>query len=382
MRQLLILLHKYTGLIAGVLLTITALSGSLLVFDRELDELLTPSTASFEPAAELAPFQLALDNARAVVNNGTEPTRLMLGRHAAAPHIIRFPTPAGAAGPIEVSVNPGTGEALAVRTWGEYPVTWIYHLHMALLAGHSGEIVVGIMGFCLLFFCLSGVVIWWPKISQGKRQWRRAFTIKRGVGFFRLNYDLHKTTGIYLLPVFIMLAVTGIEIVWHEPFERVVAAVLPIREDPNPVSQIGPGQVDIDTAAEIAQSVFPESRLARLYLPANELAPWRVTFMHPEEWWNEYGASTVYIDRYNGAVLDVWDSRELPAGSSFLTWMFPLHNGDALGMPGRIVVFISGLLMAGLFVTGLYMWLKKRRPRKQGSIAAEDQLLDLQINPD
>lgn len=382
MRQLFILFHKYTGLTLGVLLAVTALSGTLLVFDRELDELLAPATADFEPADELAPFQLALDNARAAVNNGTEPTRLMLGRHAGAPHIIRFPTPEGAAGPIEVSINPGTGEALEVRTWGEYTVTWIYHLHLAFLAGHTGEIVVGIMGFCLLFFCISGVIIWWPKIRNGRRQWQRALSIKRDGGFFRLNYDLHKTTGIYFLPVFVMLAITGIEIVWHEPFEKVVAAVLPVQETPNPVSRPGPEQITIDDATRIGRSVFPESRIARLYLPASDQAPWRVTFMHPGEWWNEYGASTVYIDQYNGAVLDVWDSRALPAGNTFLTWMFPLHNGDALGMPGRILVFLSGLLMTGLFVTGIYMWLKKRRPRTRQDRPVEEQLLDLQASTD
>lgn len=381
-RQLFILLHKYTGLSLGVLLTVTALSGSLLVFDRELDEWLTPETADFAPATELAPFQLALDNARAAVNNGTEPTRLMLGRHAGAPHIVRFPAPTGAAGPIEVSINPGTGEALTVRTWGEYPVTWIYHLHLAFLAGAVGELVVGIMGFCLLLFCLTGVVIWWPKISKGQRQWRRAFTVRTKAGAFRFNYDLHKTTGIYLLPVFIMLAITGIEIVWHDPFEQVVAAVLPVREDPDPVSQPGPEKISIDQAAAIGQSVFPESRIARLYLPASVQAPWRVTFMHPGEWWNEYGASTVYIDQYQGTVLDVWDARDLPAGSTLLTWMFPLHNGDALGLPGRILILLSGLFMTGLFITGIYMWLKKRRPEKARLNLPDEQILTLRTSQD
>ncbi len=379
MRQLLIVLHKYTGLSLGVLLTVTAISGSLLVFDRELDELLTPDTVSFEPSSSLAPFQTALDSATAAVNNGTEPTRLMLGRHPNAPHIIRFPTPEGAPGPIEVSINPGTGEALAVRTWGEYPVTWIYHLHLEFFAGHRGELIVGFLGFCLLFFCVSGVIIWWPKMSQGQRQWRRALTIKRGAGSFRLNYDLHKTAGLYLLPAFVIIAISGIEIVWHDPFQAAVATVLPIREDPNPLSVPGPGVISIDDAAAIGQSVFPESRMARLYIPATETAPWRVTFMHPGEWWNEYGASTVYIDRYSGAVLDIWDARELPAGSKLLTWMFPLHNGDALGMPGRIVVFLSGMLMAGLFGTGVYMWLKKRRPvtqkKKRATEAADLQMV-------
>ncbi len=368
MHSLLVYLHKYVGLILGLLLSITGLSGSLVVFDRELDEALTPQTADFAPATTLASFDLALDNARAAVNNGTEPTRLMLGRHNGAPHIVRFPTPEGARGPIEVSLNPGTGEVLAVRNWGEYPVTWIYNLHLNFFGGHRGEMLVGIMGFCMLFFCLSGLFIWWPK----RGQWLRALTIRRDAGTFRFNYDLHKTVGIYFLPVFLMLAITGIEIVWHDPFEKVVAAVLPVQDEPAPSSSVQGEPLGMDAAAAAAQAVFPDSQMARLYVPSTADDVWEVTFMHPEETWSEYGASSVYLDQYSGEVLDVWDARELSAGSTFLEWMFPLHNGDALGLIGRLVVFIAGLLPALLFGTGVYMWLKKRRKSR-----SENKLLSL-----
>lgn len=353
------------GLILGLLLSITGLSGSLIVFDRELDEFLDPATADFEPATTLAPFDVAVANARAAVDNGTEPTRLMLGRHAGAPHIVRFPTPPGALGPIEVSIDPGSGDVLTVRHWGEYPVTWIYRLHLNFFGGERGELLVGIMGFCFLFFCLSGIIIWWPRTGK----WRRAFTVRRRAGTFRLNFDLHKVLGLYFLPVFILLSITGIEIVWHEPFERVVAAVLPVQEAPAPVStpvaSTAPGTtpLSMDEAAARARAVFPGSRIGRLYTPSSAEDAWEVTFMHPGERWREYGASSVYIDQYGGEVLAVWDARELSAGSTLLTWMFPLHNGDALGLVGRIVVFIAGLLPAALFGTGVYMWWYKRRRR-------------------
>lgn len=367
MQTLLIQLHKYTGLIVGLLLSVTGISGSLLVFDRELDELLTPQTSNFEPAQELASFELALQNASAAVANGTEPTRLMVGRDNGAPHIVRFPTPAAAPGPIEVSIHPGTAEVLAVRGWGEYPVTWIYHFHLAFLAGHAGEILVGILGICMLFFCISGVVIWWPKNGA----WKRAFTIRRDAGTFRFNFDLHKVIGIYFLPLFIVLAFTGIEIVWHEPVENLVAAVLPVSEEPSPRS-LNPSasantRLNADSVADSARTIFPDSRINRIYLPADSEGTWRVTFIQPHETWREYGPSSVYIDQYSGAVLDVLDSRDLPAGSTFLQWMFPLHNGDALGLLGRLLVFIAGLLPAVLFGTGVYMWLKKRR-RTQTSL--------------
>lgn len=364
MRLLLLQLHKYTGLILGLLLSITGLSGSMVVFDRELDEFLTPVTADFEPADTLASFNVALDNARAAVNNGTNPTRLALGRDNSAPHIIRFPTPPGKPGPIEVSINPGTADVLAVRHWGEYPVTWFYHLHLAFLGEERGELLVGFMGICLLFFCLSGLVIWWPgKSGTGKRNWYRALTISRNRGAYRFNFDLHKSAGIYFFAILLMLAITGIEIVWHEPVHNLIASVLPVDEEVVPQSTpASTPPISMDAAALIAQGEFPQADLVRLYVPAANTDTWRVTFRHPEDWWAEYSTTTVYVDQFSGEVLQVWDGREQPVGNKVLDWLFPLHNGDALGLPGRIVVFLAGLMPSLLFGTGVYLWWRKRRP--------------------
>ncbi len=362
MRAIMILLHKYIGLFLGLLLSITGISGSLVVFDRELDEFLAPETANFARAESLASIELALDNAAAAVDNGSSPTRIMLGRDLAAPHIVRFPAPADSPGPIEVSIDPGTAQALAVRTWGEYPVTWFYHLHLSFFGGVVGEYLVGIMGFCMLFFSVSGIVIWWPK----KGRWRRALTIKRNAGAFRFNFDLHKTVGVYFTPLFLMLALTGMEIVWHEPAEKLVSAFLPVTEIAEPASlERNVPRVSADLVAASAQEIFPDSAIMRIYMPDTADATFSVTFKHPEEPWAEYARSSVTVDQYSGEVLSVWDGRKAPAGNVFLDWLFPLHNGDALGLIGRWLVFISGLLPALLFGTGLYMWWRKRKPEKQ-----------------
>ncbi|WP_375293324.1 PepSY domain-containing protein [Siccirubricoccus sp. G192] len=42
-----------------------------------------------------------------------------------------------------------------------------------------------------------------------------------------------------------------------------------------------------------------------------------------------------------------------------------LHGGALLGMPGRILVFLSGLAMPVLFATGLAAWLLRRRNRRR-----------------
>ncbi|MAY01407.1 MAG: hypothetical protein CMQ38_00340 [Gammaproteobacteria bacterium] len=365
MRQTLLLLHKYAGLVLGLVLSVIGISGSLIVFDRELDELIAPHTADFEPAASLASIDLALANATREVGNGSKATRIQLGRHAGAPHIARFPGPPDAPGSIEVTINPGNAEVTAVRTWGEYTVTWFYYLHYALLAGEAGHIFVGVMGIVMLFFCISGVVIWWPRLGG----WRRAFTMKRGLGAFRLNLDLHKLIGIYSLLIFLLLSVTGIEIVFPQPVEATVDSLFAVEEFPNPEVEVpaAASPLSVDAIMAVAQSALPESQMYRIYLPGADSVPYRLSFIHPEEIWTEYGASTVWVDQYNGEVITVWDSRSIPLGNKILSWFFPLHNGDALGIVGRWLIFISGFLPAILFGTGLYMWLHKRRITKRSA---------------
>jgi uncharacterized iron-regulated membrane protein len=38
---------------------------------------------------------------------------------------------------------------------------------------------------------------------------------------------------------------------------------------------------------------------------------------------------------------------------------YQLHTGRILGLPGRILIFLSGLLVALLSMTGVYIWARK-----------------------
>lgn len=41
----------------------------------------------------------------------------------------------------------------------------------------------------------------------------------------------------------------------------------------------------------------------------------------------------------------------------------PLHSGRILGLPGRILISVMGLVVAMLSVTGIAIWARKRRAR-------------------
>ncbi len=51
------------------------------------------------------------------------------------------------------------------------------------------------------------------------------------------------------------------------------------------------------------------------------------------------------------------------AADIFVQAQFPLHSGRILGLPGRILISFMGVVVAALSVTGIVIWLKKRKAR-------------------
>lgn len=48
----------------------------------------------------------------------------------------------------------------------------------------------------------------------------------------------------------------------------------------------------------------------------------------------------------------------------YLQSQFSLHSGYLLGIPGRMLIALSGLVVAMLSVTGVYVWWRKRGARR------------------
>ncbi|BBA32138.1 putative iron-regulated membrane protein [Methylocaldum marinum] len=51
------------------------------------------------------------------------------------------------------------------------------------------------------------------------------------------------------------------------------------------------------------------------------------------------------------------------AGNTMTSWLFALHEANVFGLPYRFFVCLLGLAIVMLSVTGIVIWLKKRRAR-------------------
>lgn len=344
------------------------ITGSLLVFYVELDELLNPELVIENSSSLRLSYQQLFDATRQAEPQRLRGWRLEIPQNPERMLTARYYKPEETEhmgfAPLLVSVNPYTGEVVKKRFWGDFLMTWIYDLHYTLLLAHTGKIIMSIVGGLLLLSLLSGVYLWWPR--SGK--WGGALTIKSKASKQRFTYDLHKVSGVYGLVVMLVLTFTGICLEIPEYANPIIGFFSPLQEPPKPQSLPPPATqsvIGIDKAVSIAQTVFPEAELRWIETPNDAQGCFRINLLQAGEVNRRFPKTNVWVDQYSGNILHVHNPFEFTAGDTFIRWLHPLHSGEAFDMPGRLLVLLTGLTCPLLFVTGILRWLQKQRVKRQ-----------------
>ncbi|HEV8408787.1 MAG TPA: PepSY-associated TM helix domain-containing protein, partial [Sphingomicrobium sp.] len=76
------------------------------------------------------------------------------------------------------------------------------------------------------------------------------------------------------------------------------------------------------------------------------------------------GPVTYYLDGQKGRLVEKDDPYHDSWGRKVTRSLYPLHSGDVAGPFGIAIIFVLGLALAEMCVTGFYTWLKKRESRK------------------
>ena len=103
-------------------------------------------------------------------------------------------------------------------------VSKMLDLHDNLLAGPTGRKVNGLGALALLAVAVTGMVIWWP----GSKTWRRSLTLKRGVGWKRLNWHLHSMIGFWSLAFMLVFGLSGLYLSFPESVQDLADRLEPL----------------------------------------------------------------------------------------------------------------------------------------------------------
>lgn len=360
-------LHRWLGLFIGSWFALVGLSGSILVFEDEVDAWLNPQLLTdqrrgpqLQPHAIIERVAEAFPLARVErIRPPREPGEVYRITFRVAPH-LRTGSPRAEAMLSAVSGEVlGTREADVVGITRPYWMRTLYEFHRNVLLGNFGSNIVGIAGFLLMTAALSGFATAWPRNRRG---WPRLIGVKLRAGLTRILFDVHRSSGVVLFTLLMLATVTGSTLVYVNYAREIVSVFSPVAPFPVVPWRETPAD-DWPSFERVVQTVrtqYPQHAVTEIHLPSKPTAGY-LFHLKGEGDVHRLGDTIVWVHPGSGEILFERSARSRTRGESVMHWLFPLHSGTAFGTAGKIAMCVTGLAMLLMFPTGLWVWLRKRR---------------------
>lgn len=374
-------LHKWLGLLSGLVVLIVSLTGCVYVFHDDLKVLFYPDKYYIaqqsvnNQSAQALPLSTLTAIAQNALPDGEEVSRIDLYPAKDRTWIFRAVKTNEDALTYtayfkynkRVFIDPYTGKVQAVENSKTEFFQLVLQLHMNLLLGKKiGHTVVSVSTIMFLILTVTGLVLWWPKKWKFK-------TLKKGLSFDfsvkwkRLNYDLHNVLGFYSLLFALLLGFTGLlfsypslkefysnsfnKLSTNEPAKTISFNTVPQQKASS-----------LDNALVYTLAKHPLADMMSVRLKKNEgLHDIQVRMLK-----NRTGSFVwYYFNKNDGQITKIKSSNQTPAGDWLAGMNYDLHTGAFGGIFTKILYFLASLVCGSLPVTGFIIWLNKSKKAKK-----------------
>ena len=273
-------------------------------------------------------------------------------------------------------VDASNGQTLGQRYWGdccffrENFVPFILEFHYNLtLPGKWGIWLTG--GLVAIFWsldCFVALLLTLPRKLPFWPKWSIAWKIKPK----RLNYDVHRASGLWLWLLLTPVAVSSIAMnLPAEVFKPVVSIFSPVplsvyeARGRMPAEQLGTTHLDYH---QLYQRALEEGARLGLNEPVGELYySFEYNFFGAGfgAHYSEEGNAWLYFHGSDGHLLGQDIPGQGSLGERFYQLQLPIHGGRILGLPGRLLIAVLGLAIAVLSITGVVIWWRKLSARRR-----------------
>ncbi len=351
-------LHKWTSLICTALLLMACITGLPLVFQDELDALLEPhvAPAKVEAGATTASLDPMIAQAQARFP-ALHPFSIGFDDDEPRIFVNMSPSDDPKKGEIRQMIfDAHTGKLLEVPKDGFDLTSFLLQLHSEIFLGLPGELTMGVMALTFVLSLVSGALVYGPFMR------RLEFGTYRRNGAKRTRwFDLHNLLGIVTLAWALVVGATGVMNALSTPlFGLWRAQTLPKILAPYHGKPVPTHFRSVDESVKQVSAALPEMEVTAVVFPNS-------VFSSPRHYlvWAK-GKTPVtsrletptLVDVENGAVTM---SGGLPWYLRILELSRPLHFGDYGGLPLKIIWGLFDTALIVVLVSGLYLWLSKRK---------------------
>lgn len=365
LKKTLFQLHWFFGITAGLVLALMGITGAAYSFQDEILRALNPTvlTVQKQPAGVLPPAELVR---KLEATEGKAVSMLWVESESGNAARVFFTPPPGERRGQMRYFDPYTGDYLGDAVGQDF-FGLMLQLHRFLAMGDTGRQITGACTLILIFFCLSGLYLRWPRQVASWRAWLTLDWRKKGRSF---NWDLHSVFGTWCLLFYLLAALTGLS--WsYEWYNKGLTRLLSDAPQNERVRNRGPapaGPAPIANYEAIWSSIYssagPGLSAYNIRMPPVAGQPATVYYLLQSSP-HDRALNQINLDPATGVVKSVERYGDKSLKAQLLTSIYALHVGSYFGLVGRIILTVTALCMPLFFITGWLLYLDRRRKKRQ-----------------
>lgn len=361
-------LHLWLGLASSLVVLIVTLTGSILVFEKEIDEWVHKDFFFVKPEGE----RLSIDRLiTAAKQHDTTLQVTSMTVHTDAPDRSVVLYAKRKKETIWVAVNPYTAQVLGTINSDTRFFTIVLQLHRYLCLGKTGKVITGISCLIFLSLIITGLVLWWPK---KRKEWQQRLKIKWKARAKRLNWDLHAVGGFYVHLIIFLIAFTGLT--WsYQWFNNGIFQVFDGKPQQRLVNP--PNQIKQPITDGFYENIYQQTNIRLPYkgevdivIPAADSVSVRISKLNLEADYSNV-VDFLFYEKGTGRVLGERLYKNETMGMKVRRIVYPIHTGNIYGWPTKILAFISTLIAFSLPITGLRIWLGRKKKIARGAATTQ-----------
>jgi len=342
--------HSRLGLISSLFVLIFFLTGTVIVFNLELEKAEHPELLTVMPGSRILSYDSIY---RSVQQQRPDLYLYSFRRLPARPDEtieMRVYDPSDKTYPL-LFVDPYTGKVVGLLKQSIYG--FFITLHYTFYLGKIGELLAGIFAIALLGSILTGAFVYrkhlldvlFFRIYFRTKNWRT------------LSSSLHRIVGVWALFFHFVLAFSGAYMMLYA-FD--LKAQFGSESSSTNVMSPPKLAVNLDKAIKATQARIPNFRFTYMDFPRVEEGTLRVQGDLPGRWWLGNTATVVSYDYTNGRIRELVREDELGWKDQFDYSLYTLHYGQYGGRFIKILYCLLGLAGSLLTITGWLLWKRRR----------------------
>lgn len=360
-------IHMILGLSAGFVLLVVGLTGSVLSFEKEILNTINKDSYIVEvtSASRLSTKEILEKFQEKIPNSKINAITFSEDKNSSFTINVAGEGKTARKG-VDYFINPYNAEILPTVEGKEF-FKFIENIHRRLAIGDVGKQIVAASVLCLLVLMFSGIYVYWPRIKNGFlksltfnfRQKNRAFLS-----------TMHSVIGMWVIPFYLVSSVTGLywSYDWFNTSLHVISGVeKPKREPKKDLSKVGNKTLisydDLQKAVDLFNQKIENYENANIKLASKDNV-YTFTYLDKNAV-HDRAKNEISLNINSNEIIKHEKFEDKPLNERLMKSILVLHTGEYFGLIGKILMFLASSSMAIFTITGLMMYLKRKKKKQK-----------------